>query len=144
MVTELKVVWVLSTNLCRKNVKVLSHKGFCLQYAGRISLCQEYLCGLELAVHTWTVMEYMRPVQKVSDLGPGSGVMNKLGYYHDAASSYVHHTAPVPCTELYHKDDRGLLGSTPYWQFDLVVYSRILLGQTMNSSLWAETLEENV
>jgi hypothetical protein len=43
----------------------------------------------------------------------GSGAMNELGHCHDEATSCVHSCAPVSCTEL-HRDDRGLLCSTPY------------------------------
>jgi hypothetical protein len=52
---------------------------------------------------------------------PGLGVMKELGRCHDAAASCVSPTAPVFCAELCHKEDGGCLGSTPYWQFGIVV-----------------------
>jgi hypothetical protein len=45
---------------------------------------------------------------------PGSGVMIELGHCHDAASSCMHPTAPVPCAKLHHGDDGRLLGNTSY------------------------------
>jgi hypothetical protein len=37
--------------------------------------------------------------------------------------SCVRPTVPVSCAELHHEDDGGLLGSTPYWQFGLMVHT---------------------
>jgi hypothetical protein len=46
---------------------------------------------------------------------------NDLGHCHDATASCVRPTAKISCTELHHKDDGGLLGSTAYRQFGLMV-----------------------
>jgi hypothetical protein len=54
-------------------------------------------------------------------INPETGMMNELGRCHYAAASCVRSTAPVSCTELHYEDDGGLLGSTSYCQFGLVV-----------------------